>query len=267
MKKFYYLALAAIVSVVMTSCGGTTSTNNEPKFSLSNLQALWQENNTEHFVRFTTEQSDEAGYLYGREWDEAEDVTEEDLKPYGNGWFKYKFETKGDLHEIHLMDNDGAVIPKEYIVSILTNTELSYYEKDRTSSKYNFTKVVTPSDDEKKNPSFNPSDLQGLWEMTNTQHYVRFTTEESDLTGFLYGREWDEAEEVTEEDLTPYGAGWFKYEFKSDGNLTVHYLLDNGGSLVPKEFVVTKLTKEELSYYEKDHPNNIYNLTKVVSAK
>lgn len=114
-----------------------------PSYQLSDLQGLWQENNTEHYVRFTKEQSDETGYLYGREWDEAEDITEDDLLPKGNGWFKYLFETTGSLTEIHLMDNGGAEIPKVYVVTVLTDTELSYYEKEHKSIKFNFTKVVT----------------------------------------------------------------------------------------------------------------------------
>ena len=134
---------------------------NDPEYRLSDLQALWQENGTEHFVRFTTEQSDEAKYLYGREWDEAEDVYEIDLYRveskeiegeivfdtiplYGNGWFKYWFETNGGLHELHLMDNHGAEIPKEYIVSKLTSTTLEYYEKNRQTNKFYFSKVVSP---------------------------------------------------------------------------------------------------------------------------
>lgn len=93
-------------------------------------------------MRFTTEQSDEAGYLYGREWDEAEDIYEEDLLPHGNGWFKYLFETNGNLTEIHLMDNGGAEIPKVYIVSKLTSTTLEYYEKDHKSISFSFQKMV-----------------------------------------------------------------------------------------------------------------------------
>jgi len=155
MKKFYYLALAAIVSVVMTSCGGTTSTNNEPKFSLGDLQALWfQENDTtDHYVRFTTEKSDESPYLLGREWHEKDPdgaVHEQDILdareywgyPCG-GWFKYEFKTTGgDLTEIHLMDNGGAELPKVYIVSKLTETTLEYYEKDHSSIKFIYSKVV-----------------------------------------------------------------------------------------------------------------------------
>ena len=141
MKKFYYLALVALVGLAFSSCSLLGGDKN-PQFKLSDLQGLWEENGTQHYVRFTTEQSDEAGYLYGREWDEAEEVYEEDLTPHGNGWFKYKFETKGDLHEIHLMDNGGAEIPKEYIVTELTSSTLKYHEKDRTSNKFAFSKMV-----------------------------------------------------------------------------------------------------------------------------
>ena len=94
-------------------------------------------------MRFTTEQSNEVGYFYGREWDEAEDVREEDLLTHGNGWFKYLFETNGQLTEIHLMDNGGADIPKVYVVSVLTNTRLEYYEKDFPAFKYYFNRIVS----------------------------------------------------------------------------------------------------------------------------
>ena len=138
--KVFRLVCIALVGLAMTSCG--LFNNNNPEYKLSDLQGLWQENNTEHFVRFTKEQSDEAGYLYGREWNEDEDVFESDLKPYGNGWFKYLFETSGNLTEIHLMDNGGAEIPKVYVVTKLSSTTLEYYEKDRTSNKFSFSKVV-----------------------------------------------------------------------------------------------------------------------------
>jgi hypothetical protein len=145
MRKFYYLALIALVGIAFSSC---TSTNT-PEFRLSDLQGLWQENNTEHYVRFTDEQSDEKGYFYGLEWNEGEDKYEQDLIDAreelghpGNGWFKYDFETNGSLTEIHLMDNGGAEIPKVYVVSKLTDTVLEYYEKDNKSWSYSFTKIV-----------------------------------------------------------------------------------------------------------------------------
>ena len=141
MRKSIQFLFLAFVAVALASCDMFNKTT--PSYQLSDLQGLWQENNTEHYVRFTKEQSDETGYLYGREWDEAEDITEDDLLPKGNGWFKYLFETTGSLTEIHLMDNGGAEIPKVYVVTVLNDTELSYYEKDHKSIKFNFTKVVT----------------------------------------------------------------------------------------------------------------------------
>ena len=141
MKKSIQFLFLAFVAIALASCDMFNKTT--PSYQLSDLQGLWQENNTEHYVRFTKEQSEETGYLYGREWDEAEDITEDDLLPKGNGWFKYLFETTGSLTEIHLMDNGGAEIPKVYVVTVLNDTELSYYEKEHKSIKFNFTKVVT----------------------------------------------------------------------------------------------------------------------------
>ena len=141
-SNFKFIAFA-IIGIALSSCslfGG--GGGNTPEYRLSDLQGLWLENNTQHYVRFTTEQSDETAYLYGREWDEAEDIYEEDLMPHGNGWFKYKFETSGDLTEIHLMDNGGAEIPKVYVVSKLTDSDLEYYEKDHKNIKYYFSKMV-----------------------------------------------------------------------------------------------------------------------------
>lgn len=142
MKKHFIFVLSILVCA-FTSCINWGNGGDEPTFQLSALQGLWQEDNTQHYVRFTTEQSNEVGYFYGREWDEAEDVREEDLLTHGNGWFKYLFETNGQLTEIHLMDNGGADIPKVYVVSVLTNTRLEYYEKDFPAFKYYFNKIVS----------------------------------------------------------------------------------------------------------------------------
>ncbi|MBQ8938889.1 MAG: hypothetical protein IJ047_01525 [Paludibacteraceae bacterium] len=148
MRKSIQILFLAFVAVALASCDMFNKTT--PSYSLSDLQGLWQRNNTQEFVRFTTEQSDETGYFLGCEWDEAEDVTEQDridarneLGHPGNGWFKYQFKSTGDLTEIHLMDNGGAEIPKIYVVSKLTDTDLVYYEKEYPSIKFNFTKVVT----------------------------------------------------------------------------------------------------------------------------
>ena len=153
-KSVFSLMLGAMVALAFSSCSLMGNKDKEPSFQLSDLQGLWEENGTQHYVRFTSEQSDEPKYFYGLDWDEADwddpDMTYEEyliwnrqqLGHPGNGWFKYWFESNGGLHELHLMDNEGADIPKEYIVAVLTDTKLEYYEKNNKSSKYYFTKVV-----------------------------------------------------------------------------------------------------------------------------
>ena len=129
-KKILFPSVLAIIAIVMTSC----FLNPEPEvvFEEANLLGLWgrdkiagQDSVPVKFVRFTGEIDESGEYKYGRQWDESEDIYEEDLKPYGNGWFKYKL-VKNNLTEIHLMDNGGADIPKVYIVQKLTEYELKY---------------------------------------------------------------------------------------------------------------------------------------------
>ena len=135
-QRSLVVGFLVVVAITMTSCFGPS---NEPDFVEANLLGLWQETGTEAYVRFTNEQDDKGEYKYGREWDESEDIFESDLKPYGNGWFKYKL-VKSDLTEIHLMDNGGAEIPKIYVVTKLTDTALQY--KDDFGTTHSFDKVV-----------------------------------------------------------------------------------------------------------------------------
>jgi len=135
-QRSLVVGFLVVIAVAMTSCFGPS---NEPDFVEANLLGLWQETGTEAYVRFTNEQDDKGEYKYGREWDESEDIFESDLKPYGNGWFKYKL-VKSDLTEIHLMDNSGAEIPKIYVVTKLTDTALQY--KDDFGTTHSFDKVV-----------------------------------------------------------------------------------------------------------------------------
>ena len=133
MKKSTILfGVVAIVAMMMTSCQ-----MEKPSFQEADLLGLWQENGQEAFVRFTDEPAGE--YKYGREWNEGEGIFESDLKPYGNGWFKYKL-VQNDLKEIHLMDNSSAEIPKVYIVLQLTEDVLKY--KDDCGVITTFVKVV-----------------------------------------------------------------------------------------------------------------------------
>lgn len=135
-QRSLVVVFLVVIAVAMTSCFGPS---NEPDFVEADLLGLWQETGTEAYVRFTAEQDETGEYKYGCEWDESEDIFESDLQPYGNGWFKYKL-VKSDLTEIHLMDNGGAEVPKVYVVTKLTDTELQY--KDDFGTTHSFDKVV-----------------------------------------------------------------------------------------------------------------------------
>lgn len=136
-KNIALFSILTMVAIIMASC--FTPSPSEVEFKEADLLGLWQENGTETYIRFTNEQDDKGEYKYGREWDESEDIFESDLKPYGNGWFKYKL-VKSDLTEIHLMDNGGADIPKVYQVLKLTAGELQY--KDDFGTTHTFDKVL-----------------------------------------------------------------------------------------------------------------------------
>lgn len=146
MKKQFLMALSLVVlALTLHSCFGG---NEEPTFSQKDLYSnggLWLEEGTQHYVRFTTEQTDMVGYLWGREWDENDDKYEDDLlkegAKYKNGWFKYLLEKK-NLTEIHMMKTGGADIPKVYVVTVLNEDRLQFHEKDYPSIKYAYTKVV-----------------------------------------------------------------------------------------------------------------------------
>ncbi len=139
MKKNSIILLVLVaIAFAATSCFGPIG--GEVTFKESDLLGLWLEENTEAYVRFTAEKDATSEYKYGCEWDEAEGVFEEDLQPYGNGWFKYKL-VQADLTQIHLMDNGGADIPRVYTVLELTDDLLIY--EDDYKRKHRLIKFVT----------------------------------------------------------------------------------------------------------------------------
>ena len=106
---------------------------------MNELQGLWQEQSTRHFVRYTDSKDQTQALYIGCEWDEAEDVRENDLEYLGNGYFLWSVQN-GQLTMIHLMDNNGAEIPKSYAIIWLTSTELIY--KDEQNDSLQFSRVI-----------------------------------------------------------------------------------------------------------------------------
>lgn len=133
--------LIALVGIAFCSCEGFGKKQKE--FYLSDLQGKWLEDGTEHYVRFTEESAAaiKAGYLWGYEWHEDEDVKEEDViaDKYGNGWFVYQL-NNDELLEIHQMNQSWGVQPKIYTLVVLTSQKMTYHLRDYKNEKVSFTK-------------------------------------------------------------------------------------------------------------------------------
>ena len=139
MKKILYVAFVAIVGVCFVSCN-----KKQKDFYLSDLQGLWLEDGTKHYVNFTTESAAEdyqADFMWGYEWDEADSVFEDLVlnDRHKNGWFVYRL-TKDELLELHKTGEDWADIPKVYTMVVLTSSKMTYHRKDYKDEKVNFTK-------------------------------------------------------------------------------------------------------------------------------
>ena len=109
-------------------------------------------------------------------------------------------------------------------------------------------------------PTFQESDLLGLWQEDGKGAFVRFTADKDSTGVYKYGCEWNEGEGVSESDLTKYGNGWFKWKLvKAD--LTEIHLMENGGADIPKVYTVRKLTDTELLY--EDDFKNVHSFQKM----
>lgn len=87
----------------------------------------WQHATDTGWYRVYTMEPAGDDYYWGREWNTSDDIFEEDLTPYGNGWFKWKKD--GDnVVEMHMTDHQIASIPYEYKMLRLSNNEMRYKE-------------------------------------------------------------------------------------------------------------------------------------------
>lgn len=66
-------------------------------------------------------------YYWGREWNTSDDILEEDLTPYGNGWFKWK-KDGNNVVELHMTEHQIVSVPYEYKMLRLSNQEMRYKE-------------------------------------------------------------------------------------------------------------------------------------------
>lgn len=135
-RKFIYFAFVALVALGFSSCK-----KGQTEFFQSDLYGYWQEDGKDHYMRFTEDQGEKTGFLWGYEWT-ASEFTEDDLFDdsmyHGNSWFQYKLERDGNFLYVHMMTNKGAEEPKPYTMITLTSTKMTY--KDDLKVRYSFTK-------------------------------------------------------------------------------------------------------------------------------
>jgi len=140
-NKFSVFSILIVVAAVLIGCNPK-----EPiEYSLSDMQGLWKEDGTEHFMRFTTDAADslKTGYLWGYEWDEGDGTEERDLfepdMKYGNSWFIYSLEGEKWL-QINAMSIGSGVIPETYVITTLNKSTFEYYKEGYKNEKQTYTK-------------------------------------------------------------------------------------------------------------------------------
>jgi len=102
------------------------------------LLGHWVCNERPTWHRIYTDEYSGNGYYWGKEWDEAEDVSEEDLIDYGNGWFEWKMDGN-DVLELATTDMSEARVPFIYTIKKLSDKDLVYIEQ-RSTEKRTFTR-------------------------------------------------------------------------------------------------------------------------------
>ena len=157
MKKVLVFAAVLVIAAGFVSCQREAST-----FAKEDLIGRWQapSGDTLQFMVFQpdiapTPEGLSGEFRYGYEWDmndhkgwdDSQGTYEEFLFTliedggayHGNGWFVWQLDPNGNFLLGHLMNNDGAVIPKPYKVTVLTGSSLTY--KDDFGTTHSFTKV------------------------------------------------------------------------------------------------------------------------------
>jgi hypothetical protein len=78
---------------------------------------------------------DGEGHYWGKEWDEADDVLEEDLSYHGNGWFRW-VKSNDTLYEFSTMDFRDVPIAHIYYITVFDSMNISMAETNKRSTHY-----------------------------------------------------------------------------------------------------------------------------------
>lgn len=107
--------------------------------------AEWINADNEQWHKVYFDDYDADGYFWGKEWNEAEDVHENDLLFHGNGWFRWKIDGKV-LSELHCMDQNSLNVPKSYYFKYSNSNELYLIDAYFKDNKYRFFKKISNND-------------------------------------------------------------------------------------------------------------------------
>lgn len=84
---------------------------------------------------------DEEQHLFwGKEWDEAEDVHEYDLRFHGNGWFRWT-RKENTIHEFATMDNRDVPIHHAYTIDYTGPDSVVYHDSHYFRLIYRFVRL------------------------------------------------------------------------------------------------------------------------------
>lgn len=127
-------------SAVRHEAGDSLSTNSIAAFTDEEIAVYgkWADK-TDHGA-YTVFSLDDAGdgFYWGKEWNEADNIFEDDLDEYGNGWFRWK--TKKNSLLILYNSNYGFSVPIEYAITDLKDESLGIQRK-LTKSQFHLSRA------------------------------------------------------------------------------------------------------------------------------
>ncbi len=98
----------------------------------------WQNRDNPQWYKAYYDDFDEDKQMFwGKEWNEAEDVFEQDLTYHGNGWFRWRKEGK-TISEFSTMDIRDVPVCNDYIIKILSADSLVYIKSAHKKVVYRF---------------------------------------------------------------------------------------------------------------------------------
>ena len=98
----------------------------------------WKEIEKNGWHKVYYDDDDGEGRYWGKEWDEADDVLEEDLSYHGNGWFRWT-KSNDTLYEYSTMDFRDVPIAHIYLITVFDSVNIAMAESNGRST-YNFIK-------------------------------------------------------------------------------------------------------------------------------